>query len=158
MIEDDEKMPITEDGMRADICLNPLGVWNRLNPSQLQEQFINFMSDHVVKLMKETDDFSAKEDIFFQYLKAINKTEYDFFDIQYIGMNRQEKHAFIENVEQNGIYIHQPPFFGNTTEEQFKKIFKQHPEWCTEYKFVGIEKPMTMGDIYFIRLKHEARK
>lgn len=30
MIEDDEKMPITEDGMRADICLNPLGVWNRL--------------------------------------------------------------------------------------------------------------------------------
>ena len=109
------------------------------NPSQLQEQFINFMSDHVVKLMKETDDFSAKEDIFFQYLKAINKTEYDFFDIQYIGMNRQEKHAFIENVEQNGIYIHQPPFFGNTTEEQFKKIFKQHPEWCTEYKFVGIE-------------------
>lgn len=114
------------------------------------------MSDHVVKLMKETDDFSAKEDIFFQYLKAINKTEYDFFDIQYIGMNRQEKHAFIENVEQNGIYIHQPPFFGNTTEEQFKKIFKQHPEWCTEYKFVGIEKPMTMGDIYFIRLKHEA--
>ena len=25
LIEDDDKMPITEDGVRADICLNPLG-------------------------------------------------------------------------------------------------------------------------------------
>ena len=42
-----------------------------------------------------------------------------------------------------------------TLKEQFKKIFKQHPEWCTEYDFEGIERPMTMGDVYFIRLKHE---
>jgi hypothetical protein len=106
--------------------------------------------------MKETDDYSEKEDIFFNYLKALNKEEYDFYDIEYIGMNRGQKHEFLDSVEENGIYIHQPPFFGNTSKEQFKKIFREHPEWCTEYVFKGIEKPMTMGDLYFIRLKHES--
>lgn len=114
------------------------------------------MSDHVVSLMKATEDYSEKEDIFFSYLKALNKEEFDFYDIEFIGMNRREKQEFLDSVEENGIYIHQTPFFGNTTKDQFKKIFKEHPEWCSEYKFVGIEKPMTMGDIYFIRLKHES--
>lgn len=114
------------------------------------------MSDHVVELMKQTEDYSEKEDIFFSYLKALNKAEYDFYDIEFIGMNRGQKHEFLDSVEAGGIYIHQPPFFGNTSKEQFKKIFKEHPEWCTEYVFEGIEKPMTMGDIYFIRLKHES--
>jgi hypothetical protein len=149
-------MPITTDGIRADVCLNPLGVWNRLNPSQLQEQYLNFMADHVLKLMNETEDYSEKEQIFFDFLKAVNKEQYDFFDIECLIMNRQQKYDFIDRVEKDVIFIHQPPFFGNTTEEQFKQIFRDHPEWCTEYEFVGIEKPMTMGDIYFMRLKHES--
>jgi len=154
-IENDDEMPTTVDGQKAEVLLNPLGIINRLNPSQIQEQFINFMSDHVVNLMKQTGDYHKKADIFFSFLEAINKKEYDFFDIEYIGMNRSEQHDFLDRIEQDGIYIHQPPFFGNTTEEQFRNIFINHPEWCSDYKFVGIEKPMTMGQIYFIRLKHE---
>ena len=127
-------------------------VWNRLNPSQLQEQYLNFMADHVLKLMKETEDYTEKQNIFFDFMKSVNKEQFDFFDVEFLMMNRQQKQDFIDNIERDGIYIHQPPFFGNTTEEQFKKIFVEHPEWCTEYKFEGIEKPMTMGDIYFIRL------
>lgn len=110
------------------------------------------MADHVVKIMSETDDYMKKEEVFFEFLKMVNKKEYDFYDIEYIGMNRSQRQEFLDEVERNGIYIHQPPFFGNTSEEQFMEIFRKHPEWCTEYKFVGIEKPMTMGDIYFIRL------
>lgn len=152
-IVDDDKMPMTVDGVRAEICLNPLGVWNRLNPSQLQEQFINFMSDHVIKLMREAEDTNAQIDIFLSYLKALNKEEYNFFDVELLSMNRRQKEEFINKILDDGvIYIHQAPFFGNTTEEEFKQIYREHPEWCTEYKFVGIEKPMTMGDIYFIRL------
>jgi hypothetical protein len=148
-------MPITTNGERAEICLNPLGVWNRLNPAQLQEQYLNFMADHVLALMKDQTAYEDKAEILFSFLKSINKEQYDFFDIEYMGMNRQERKDFIDQVERDGIYIHQPPFFGNTTEEQFKQIFIEHPDWCTEYEFQGIEKPMTMGDVYFIRLKHE---
>lgn len=148
-------MPETYDGERAEVLLNPLGVWNRLNPSQLQEQYLNFMADHVLKLMKAEPDYSKKQEIFLEFLKMTNKEEYDYFDIELIGMNRFQQMEFINSVEENGIYIHQQPFFGNTTEEQFKEIFKKHPEWCEEYRFFGIEKPMVMGDVYYIRLKHE---
>ena len=44
LIEDDDKMPVNEYGERAEVLLNPLGVINRLNPAQLQEVYINFMS------------------------------------------------------------------------------------------------------------------
>jgi len=117
MIEDDDKMPVTCDGRRAEILLNPLGVWNRLNPSQLQEQYLNFMADHVVEEMKATDSYDEKMSIFLSFLKAINEKEYDFFDIEQFVMNRQQKIEFLDKIEAEGIYIHQPPFFGNTTEE-----------------------------------------
>ena len=149
-------MPTNQYGEQAEILLNPLGVINRLNPAQLQEVYINFMSDHVIRLMKETDDYDKKEEIFLSYLKALNKKEYDFYDTEMVMMNRAQKQDLLDSVEEHGIFIHQPPFFGNTTEEQFEKIYREHPEWCTEYKFDGIEKPMTMGDIYMFRLKHES--
>lgn len=149
-------MPRTVDGKVAEICLNPLGIINRLNPSQIQEVYINFMSDHVIELMKQTDDYNKKQDLFLSYLKALNKAEYDFYDVEMLMMNRAQKEKLLDEVEEKGIYIHQAPFFENTTEEQFKKIFKEHPEWCTEYEFVGIEKKMTMGSIYMLRLKHES--
>lgn len=110
------------------------------------------MSDHVLKLMKTESDYNKKADLFFSYIKELNPKEYDFFDVEYLVMNRQQREAFIDDIEKNGIYIHEPPFFGNTSEDMFKKIFIEHPEWCTEYKFEGIEKPMTMGNVYFIRL------
>ena len=156
MICKDEEMPVNEYGERAEICLNPLGVVNRLNPAQLQEVYLNFMADHVVRLMKQTDDYNKKADLFLSFLKEINKKEYDFYDLEMLMMNRAQKEELINEVEEKGIFIHQPPFFGNTTEEQFKKIYKEHPEWCSEYKFEGIEKPMTMGDIYMFRLKHQS--
>jgi DNA-directed RNA polymerase beta subunit len=155
LIEDDDKMPMTEDGVRADVCLNSLGIINRLNLAQIQEQHINFMSDHVVKIMKGLDNLGAKADVLFDYMKSINKTEYDFFYSRYATMSRAKKEEFIKDIEDNGIYIHQPPFFGNTTMQQFVDIFEKHPEWCSLYNMKGIERKMVLGDMYFIRLKHE---
>ena len=113
------------------------------------------MSDHVLSIMKQTEDYDDKAKVFFEYLKYMNKEQFDFFDMEYLIMNRNQRIEFIDNIERDGIYIHQAPFFGNTSEEQFKKIFVDHPEWCTTYTFEGIEKPMVMGDAYFIRLKHQ---
>ena len=141
-------MPKLPDGTHVDICLNALGVLNRMNPAQLIEQHINFMSDHVLKQMKATEDVGEKIDIYLSYLKYLDKEQYDFFDGELIMMNRAQKEEFIQEVEDHGIFIHQAPFF--------KKIKQEHPEWCTRYKCDGIEKPLVVGDIYFIRLKHES--
>jgi len=85
-------------------------------------------------------------------MKLINKDWYDHLDIEYLMMNRSQKEEFFEDIEKNGIYIHQQPFFGNTPMSVFEKIFIEMPDIVEKYKFVNIEKPMVMGDIYFIRL------
>ena len=73
------------------------------------------MADHVVRLMKQTDDYNKKADLFLSFLKEINKKEYDFYDLEMLMMNRAQKEELINEVEEKGIFIHQPPFFGNTT-------------------------------------------
>lgn len=110
------------------------------------------MSTNIVEKLKKLDNIFDKEDLFFKYMKLINKDWYDHLDIEYLMMNRSQKEEFFEDIEKNGIYIHQQPFFGNTPMSVFEKIFIEMPDIVEKYKFVNIEKPMVMGDIYFIRL------
>jgi len=153
----DDLMPHTADGKhRADICLNPLGVIGRINPAQLFEQYINFIADHVVEAMKEAPTYEEKKEIYLDFLKHINKEQNEFVDIEMMTMNRVKAHDFLDKVIEDGIYIHEPPFVGNTKMEDLVELFKDHPEWVTKYKCENIEKPLIIGDEYFIRLKHES--
>ena len=156
LIEKSEKMPQTENGIKIDILLNPYGVINRMNISQLYEQKINFMSNHVVDIMKSKTTRKEKEQELFMYLLEINETEYNFVVEKYQKMTEEEKNNFIKDIEENGIYIHQRPFFGNITARDFLRINKEHPERCTKYKCTNLEKPITVGEVYFMRLKHES--
>ena len=156
LIEKSEKMPQTENGIKIDILLNPYGVINRMNISQLYEQKINFMSNHVVDIMKSKTTRKEKEHELFMYLLEINETEYNFVAEKYQKMTEEEKNNFIKDIEENGIYIHQRPFFGNITARDFLRINKEHPERCTKYKCTNLEKPITVGEVYFMRLKHES--
>lgn len=131
-------------------------VINRLNISQIQEQFINSMSNHLVDLLNKETDLLKKEDMFFKYMKIISPAESEFLELQYLSMNRAEKHHFFESVVTDGIYVHQTPFFKNATMDDFKKLFIEMPELCSDYKFKNIEHPLVMGEMYFIRLKHES--
>lgn len=166
-IEKDENMPTNEFGEKAEIILNPLGVMNRLNLSQIQEQYINFMSNNLIrklKELKEEGDTRSMEEEFFSYLRSLNKEQYDFLYIEYLTMNRAQKEEFFEDVIRDGIYIHQSPFFGNTTMEEFVKLYEDKSYLSKPYTFTTndggvikhIEKPIVMGEQYFIRLKHES--
>jgi DNA-directed RNA polymerase beta subunit len=157
MIVPDEEMPVTDEGVRADICLNPLGILNRLNIAQIQEQYLNFMASNLLKKMAGAETLEEQEDEFFSFMKMVNKEQYEFLYGEYATMGSgAKKMEFIVSILTNGIYIHQTPFFSNTTMDQYEKIFKEKPYLVKKQKFVNIEKPMVMGDMYFIRLKHES--
>jgi DNA-directed RNA polymerase beta subunit len=156
MILPDEEMPTTEDGVVAEAVLNPLGVLNRLNLAQIIEQYINLMTDNLIKSLKEKqDNLFEMEDEFFGFMKIINKEQYDFLDMEYIMMNRSQKEQFFQDIIDNGIYIHQSPYMGNTTMDEFTEIYEKYPHLVEKSRFINIEKPMIMADMYFIRLKHE---
>jgi DNA-directed RNA polymerase beta subunit len=152
----DDEMPTTEEGYKAEVILNPLGILNRLNLAQIQEQFLNFMADRLIEAIKATDNLMERENEFFSFMKIVNKEQYDFMESDFIIMNRAKKEQFFEDMINNGVYIHQAPFTGNTSMKDFEKIYKQKPHLVKKYKFNNIEKPMVMGDLYFIRLKHES--
>jgi len=155
----DDQMPENEYGERAEVILNPLGVISRLNLAQLYEQELNYMGDEIVRMIKKETSNNKKFDILYDFLSRINKTYADYIKDHY-PKNKKEQNEFFEEINEHGIYIHQPPFFGNITMDQMADLYKH-------YGFEGYtintkinnqicERKMIMGDMYYMRLKHYA--
>ena len=156
ILPDDEMPYDPETGIRAEICLNPLGIINRNNPAQIYEQYLNFIADHVVECMRACNSYREMKDIYLEFLKYVCPKQYDWVDTQLIMLNGRQQQEFFEDILENGIYIHQPPFVGNVQLDDLAKLYVEHPEWVKKYKCEGIESPLVIGDLYFIRLKHES--
>lgn len=145
-------MPTTVDGKVAEVALNALGIINRLSIAQIQEQYINFMVDRLRDYLKTLPGIFEQAEEVFSFLNIINKEQAEFIEEKFFMMNRSDREDFIAEIIEDGLFIHQAPFFGNTTMDDFVKIFKEKPYLTEKYKFVNIEKKMVMGDMYFIRL------
>ena len=153
----DAEMPIcVETGEPVDVCLNCLGVIARINPGQLFTQHIDFMSKHILLQLKEMKTLKEKEKLFFEYLYELNPKEADFMAKEYADMDTIGKEYFFQDILDHGIYIHEPPMYGNTAYDKLVEITQKHPDWVTPFHFDGVDKPMVMGAEYFIRLKHQA--
>ena len=119
---------------------------------QSKEQEINFIADHVQREICKCETVEEMQEIYLEFLKLVNKQQADYVETELIMMRRDEKQEFFADIIENGIYVHEPPFVGNTSFDQFVGIYEKHPEWLKPYKCEGIEKPLVIGDEYFIRL------
>ncbi len=155
-IEADENMPIGENGERVEACCNGLGVINRGNFSQWHEVHINFMINNMIGIMKSRNDRVKNEALMFGVLGILNPTYSNFIASSYYTMSDEEKKDFMNNIYEEGLPIHQQPFFGNTTFEDFKRLLVEYPEIHREHVCAGISRPQVIGEMYFVRLKHES--
>ena len=148
-------MPVTEDGIRTEMCLNPLGVINRMNMSQLYEHELNFISDHVVTLMKTADSDVDSIEMMLDYIELVNPVQAQSM-YQFIEANMSDAFIkeFLDEIYKDGIMLHQPPFWDNVSFDVMRELYRRYE--LTPKKFVGIEKPLIIADIYYIKLKHEA--
>jgi len=154
----DEEMPTNEYGEHADLVLNPLGVVNRLNPNQLFELELNFMSDNIIRKAKTMKSLKERANFIIEYITDVNKTQGEFVRSEYDKMDSSEKKEFIKDLCENGIMIHQPPFWDNVNFDELKELYNKYdfikPYECT-INGKKIKKPLIMGDLYFLRLKHD---
>ena len=67
-----DEMPKTEDGEFAEICLNPLGVYGRMNVAQCYEQELNFFASEIVKQNKKDKKLVFNQKIMEQLNFAID--------------------------------------------------------------------------------------
>ena len=150
-IKPDAEMPVTEDGRRADLVINSLGVVNRLNPAQLYESELNFIADKVAEQMRDMED-GAAWDHMIAFLEIVSPDQ-----AEWMQANVKEDDAVLlirEIIDgKEPIYIHQPPFFGNVSLEQLKAAYEKFE--VEKERFVGIGESLILGTNYYMKLRHE---
>ena len=152
-----EDMPVTKDGkVRADIVLNPLGVPNRLNPAQNYEHELNFIAFNIQQDMKEMKLNDAKN-FYFEFIRDVNTEQYEWSINYYKKLSKQEKVLFIKDIIENGIYIHQPPFWDNVDIVQLGFLYEKYGYKPYEVYIKGekIENNLIIAPKYIIKMKHE---
>lgn len=112
-------MPVNDFGVVADIIMAPEAVFNRMNLSQLYEQFLNCMSEFVIRRMKlmydeDRNGYSKAFDYFIEYITDIN-FEYAKVILDVITTERK-KEAFVFNIiKEEMIILVIPPFLDTLT-------------------------------------------
>lgn len=158
VIVDDSQMPIIKSGpfkgLRAEVIQNPLGIVGRLNVSQNYEQEFNFGSMYIRHELKTHDDLEYKEKIYFEFKELINKPQADFERNWYNKLSKEDKYQYMKECEER-IYIHQAPFFNDTDFDLLCKMYDKYN--FQPFEFEGINIPLIMGEVYFLRLKHDPK-
>jgi len=164
----DSQMPTIEHGVNkgkhAEIILNPLGVLNRKNPSQLFEHEINFIMNHTSKKIKRIfredktieEKIKKSEKIFFGILSLINTKQSVYTKTMYKKLNPTDLLEFWELVKSDKFYIHQAPFYGNINFNNLVEIYRKY-KWIKPFKFAGIERELIMGKVYYLKLRHHPK-
>lgn len=167
----DEQMPfrILPDGTKkpVDFIINALGVINRLNSFQLFELSLNHISRTIrEKFIYEDLTIDQKKDILFKYISIVNADEFNELKPFYDSLTTKEREAFFKSIEDDGIYIH-----ANLLYED-RPIFFKIMDVYDAFDWLGYDemyihkwgrdikvlRPMISGDMYFIKLKQNAKK
>ena len=166
-IRPDRDMPFVmgEPDRQVEIIINSLSVINRLNPSQLFELDIGFMADEMRKILYslvETHGYDAAWEEYARFMRMMGDEEpikvmEDMEDEE----GRYIRQRFIEEITEGeeAIHICQPPFFGNLSLEGMHAIYKDYserfPGRFVKVDLEGRDEPAIIGDIYYMKLKHE---
>jgi len=151
----DPQMPITQSGIRADIILNPYGVFKRTNLGQLFELELNFIGQVIrdrIKNLIEKQKYKKAFILYKDIMKIINKEQLKF--VLSSVKELSEKKQFLKSIVRDGFYIHQPPFFNNVDIDTFKELYTKFPD-IKPYKMKNMNDAI-IAPTYILRLKHDA--
>lgn len=161
-IIEDEDMPRIKSGPRKgeliDIILNPLGVPNRVNPSQLFEHELNFCAKFIQDKMKVME-FEDARDLYFEFKSMVNEKETEF-ELEFFNeLDEDQQFEYLEECEKE-IYFHQEPFWNEMNLNRLSAIYEKY-DFIKPYEIDdpldGINIPLVVSPMFFVRLKHEAK-
>ena len=117
-----EDMPITADGIVADILISGESPFNRLNDGQYTEQFINYVSEVVCNRVRtSTAPVGELYEYVLKYIELVRPIYAKF-----IRQNtEQDKLSFIQTIRTEGIYFIIPPFCKNIVPATIKRIAEE---------------------------------
>lgn len=122
----DENMPVDEEGMRADILISPDSVFNRMNPGQMYEQFINRASELIRRRFLNSQLGSPLEAFRYimQYIHDVRPVYAEFLNSQLL--TDDDRIEFMLAVKKNGLFLMIPPFCNNINPEKIIEISEKY--------------------------------
>jgi hypothetical protein len=130
----DEHMPVDEQGIRADMIVSPESVVNRLNPSQLYEQFYNRMGDLMAQRVRN-DEFGSMTNTYNTVISFLKDIRQEYArEIDELCDTPAKKQALIDDIKEDGFYLIIPPFCKDVTLLNCKNL-------AAKYNYV--ESPVT---------------
>lgn len=185
-IAEPHEMPVDENGVRADIVMDPGSTISRMNIGRLYEQYINSSSDMTVKVIEENvcgmlgidktasglgvklaelenlNDpvFMKAWDYLLNFYKITSPIMYNWFtNGQYTGSRADHLHSVIKN----GIFLYLPPDNSPESTDIVRQLEKQYrpPYGSVEYigssgKKVKTVDPVRIGSMYIMLLEKTA--
>lgn len=145
-----EEMPKLPDGRHVEVCLNPLGVAGRMNIGQNYEHELNFIANDIVERWK--DDPKQLFTGIINFLRILDLQDQADFLEEALPEGSPQYFEYLEDVKANGLYIHQPPFFGNVNPYKLEELYKTFQ--TKKIKLEGIHTPLVVAEKYIIVLKH----
>jgi DNA-directed RNA polymerase beta subunit len=159
LIEDDENMPLLDDGRRADVILNPLGIPSRMNAGQLYEIHLN-ESLYQMQNKLRCSNYDDIESLVSTYYTLLDKTPDKRTSILLINEFNTNMISFGIDYAIDHMYIIQPPF-QSVDQKDIEKIMDfsgANYKYRTFYpsQNMYIEKDITFGKMYFNKLIHRS--
>lgn len=159
-----------DDGTRIDLCIDALGVPNRLNTFQLFEQAITFRGRRVLQRIQELETFKEKEEMLFKFVEIFSPYTTELFKADYYEhcITDEEKQAYFEVAYENGIAINVPPFWmDKSLYDALCECDKAFP-WIEPHRVFYYD-PITgemeetilksfCGQVYIFKLKQTSKK
>lgn len=161
----DEMMPVDENGLRADIVVDPISVFNRMNPAQWYEQFFNRGSELIIQRVKDiittTHDYQQAYDLIVSYCTDINENYGN--KIRHMTDTPEKQREFIDDCLNDGIYLNIVPFQKGIDQNKVMELIKKYNIYKSnvtfgvydengEVKWVTTKKPVMIGYEYWMML------
>ena len=163
-IRPDDMMPVDDNGIRADIIMTPASIVNRMNPSQLFEQFWNRVADQVVKNARDNKmGWRQAYRYFLGFCKDFRANYAKALD-EYLLDTDEKKKAWTEEILETGIirllaaWTKKKPygFYVNIAKKYGVEVtpvtYKVRDEDTGELRTIRTKNPAMIGSKYLLYL------
>lgn len=173
-VVDDELMPILDNGQRMEVCFNSSTCVNRLNPGQLMETSLTFISSRILEYISTHNvETELAIEMIYRFIKHISvKQAQDFMALMYdSGCDDIDRTWYIDQLIEDGyIYLSNKPITESMSLDILSDIYDEFP-FIKQYevksvikdsngrpRYIKGRRPLVCGKMYIYRLKQYAEE
>lgn len=140
-IKPDNEMPIDADGFRADMIIDPVSVFNRMNPGQWYEQFFNrgneLLRRRVTEVVRTTNDYERAWQLMIDWANDINPNYAEHLEATH--PSAADHRDLVEDTIRKGFFLQINPFQNNINQDKILELSEKYDIHAKPVQFVVVD-------------------